>query len=64
MASWFMDTSSRIAVCGQPPVSTPVTRPLGSTASAIRNSASSRVKMSLVTTAISSSPHEMYSRVR
>ena len=44
----FIETSSRIAVCGQPPVSTPITRsgemaPLRTT-----NSASSLVKMSLV----------------
>src|SRR4051812_14594446 len=39
-----MLVSSRIAVCGQPPVSTPMTRSAGSASFLTRNSASSRVK--------------------
>ena len=47
--------SSRIAVCGQHPVSTATIRSVGSTPAAERLSASSVVKMSLVTTASDSS---------
>ena len=42
--------SSRIAVCGQHPVSTAAIRSSGSTAAARKAFASSEVKMSLVTT--------------
>ncbi len=42
-ASRFTEASSRIAVCGQPPVSTPTIRSGGSTPRRVRNSASSRV---------------------
>jgi hypothetical protein len=48
-ASKFIDASSRIAVCGQPPVCTPMMRSRQRLA-ATRNSMSSRVKMSFVTT--------------
>ncbi len=47
--------SSRIAVCGQQPVSTATIRSIGSTPAARSASASSVVKMSLVTTTIESS---------
>ncbi len=43
MAARFIDASSRIAVCGQPPVSTPRMRSGVSAWLRIRNSASSRV---------------------
>ena len=42
-ASRFMLASSRMAVWGQPPVSTPTMRSAGSTELAVRNSASSLV---------------------
>ena len=42
-ASRLTEASSRIAVCGQPPVSTPSTRSAGSAPRRIRNSASSCV---------------------
>ena len=42
--------SSRMAACGQPPVSTALIRVSSSALFRTRNSASSRVKMSLVTT--------------
>ena len=42
--------SSRIAACGQPPVSTARIRSAGRASLRTRNSASSRVKMSFVTT--------------
>ena len=47
--------SSRTAVCGHPPVSTAAMRSADSASLRTRNSASSFVKMSLVTTASSSS---------
>ena len=50
MASKFIEASSRIAVCGQPPVCTPMIRSEGSAWLRTRNSMSSRVKMSLVMT--------------
>ena len=49
-ASRFADTSSRMAAWGQPPVSTAEMRSAGSADLRVRNSASSRVKMSFVTT--------------
>jgi hypothetical protein len=47
----FAEMSSRIAACGQPPVSTAEIRSVGSAPFRFRNSQSSRVKMSLVTAA-------------
>ena len=51
MAARLIDASSRIAVCGQPPVSIPRMRSEASTCARVSASASSRVKMSLVITA-------------
>ena len=42
-ASKFIEASSRIAVCGQPPVSTPIIRSGGSKLFLVKNSASSWV---------------------
>jgi hypothetical protein len=42
-AARLIDASSRIAVCGQPPVSTPVMRSIGSAPDLVRNLASSLV---------------------
>ena len=42
-ASRLIDASSRIAVCGQPPVSTPMMRSAGSASLRTRNCASSSV---------------------
>ena len=43
IAASFMDVSSRIAVCGHPPVSIPMIRSAGSDPARVRNSASSFV---------------------
>jgi hypothetical protein len=43
MAERFIDASSRIAVCGQPPVSTPMMRSAGSASARVRISWSSLV---------------------
>ena len=51
----FTEMSSRIAACGQPPVSTPTMRSGVRALWRMRNSASSRVKMSFVTTPSSNS---------
>jgi hypothetical protein len=47
-ASRFEEISSRMAACGQPPVSTARMRSAGSAPCLVRNSPSSFVKMSLV----------------
>src|SRR5215470_4924347 len=49
-ASKFIEASSRMAVCGHPPVWTPMMRSSGNAWLRTRNSMSSRVKMSLVMT--------------
>ena len=45
--------SSRIAACGHPPVSTALILPASKASCRVRNSPSSRVKMSLVTAQMS-----------
>lgn len=53
----FADISSLIAACGQPPVSIARIRSAGKASFRIRNSWSSRVKMSFVTAAIAGLAH-------
>src|SRR5262249_30073570 len=55
-ASKLIEASSRIAVCGHPPVSTPAMRSADSALLRTRNSMSSLVKMSFVMTANSYRP--------